>query len=148
MPATFTTRQYNHTARKFLAQQVSLTSLKVMLLAAGTTFNATHTTLNQVAGAGHTAEVANGGWAVGGQAFANCAVTTVTTDDARLAGDDIRVRATGGIIGPASALVVYDDADASDAPLFFVEFSEPVYAGEGTDFLVPGVILNLTYAAP
>jgi hypothetical protein len=147
MPATFITRQYNHSARKFLAQNVNLATLKVMLLDPTAAFVATNTTLVEVAGAANAKQISGNGWAVGGQLFANVAVTTTTTDDATLAGDDIRVRAVGGNIGPASAFVLYDDTDVNDAPLFYVQFSEPVYAGVGTDFLIPGVILKLTYTA-
>lgn len=146
MPATFTTYQYNHTARLFLAKLVDLAALKVMLLNPSAVFTAANTTLVQVAGAAHVNQVSGNGWSVGGHLFANVAVTTVTTDDARLAGDEIRVRATGGNIGPASSMVIYDDTAANDPPLFYVAFSEPVYAGVGTDFLVPGTILNLTHA--
>lgn len=148
MVATYVTTQYNHTARKFLSQTVNLNTLKVMLLDPTATFNAANTTLAQVAGVGNTKQVANGGWATGGQTFLNVSVVTTTTDDAQLIGDDIRVRATGGNIGPASAFVVYDDSDANDAPLFYVQFSEAIYAGEGTDFLIKGLILTLMYTAP
>lgn len=148
MVATYTTRQYNHTARLFLAQQVDLNNLKVMLLDGDAVFSAANTTLVQVAGVAHVDEVDGNGWTTGGELFENVVVTTTTTDDATLAGDEIRVRATGGNIGPAEAFVVYDDTSASDNPLFFVEFSEPVYAGEGTDFLIPGTILTLSYVAP
>lgn len=148
MVATFTTYQYNHTARRFLAQLVDLAGLKVMLLGAGPSFDPTDTTLVQVAGAAHAGQVSGNGWALGGELFDNVGVTTTTTDDATLAGDEIRIRAVGGNIGPANSMVVYDDTDPDDAPLFFVHFSEPVYAGEGTDFLVPGAILRLVYTAP
>lgn len=148
MVATFTTRQYNHTARLFLSQQVDINNLVVMLLDNTAVFDATNTTLTAVAGAANAKEVDGNGWTAGGEVFANVAVTTTTTDDATLSADDIRVRATGGNIGPASALVVYDGTNVNDAPLFYIEFSEPVYAGEGTDFLVPGTILNMNYSAP
>lgn len=148
MVATFTTRQFNHTARLFLAQLVDLNNLKVMLLDPDAVFDATDTTLVQVAGVAHVDEVSGNGWTTGGQLFASVAVTTTTTDDATLAGTEIRVRATGGNIGPASSFVVYDDTSVNNNPLFFVSFSEPVYAGEGTDFLIPGTILTLSYVAP
>lgn len=148
MVATYVTTQYNHTARKFLAQDVNLSALTVMLLNANATFNATHTTLTQVAGAANVNQVSGNGWTAGGEVFANVQVVTTTTDDAQLIGDDIRVRATGGNIGPARAFVVYDNSDANDAPLFYVQFSEDVYAGPGTDFLINGLILTLTYMAP
>lgn len=148
MVATYTTTQYNHTARKFLAQDVDLDALTVMLLDDTATFVATNTTLEQVAGTANAKEVANGGWTVGGELFENVSVNTTTTDDAQLVGDEIRIRATGSIIGPASAFVVYDASDPDNAPLFYVQFSEEIYAGEGTDFLIDGLILTLTYMAP
>ncbi len=148
MVATFTTRQFNHTTKLFLSQQVDIGNLVVMLLDATATFDATDTTLLEVAGVAHAKEVDGNGWATGGQVFASVGVTTTTTDDATLAGDEIRIRATGGSIGPTSAMVVYDATHVDDAPLFYVEFSEPIYAGVGTDFLVPGTIINLNYVAP
>ena len=148
MVATFTTRQFNHTSRLFLSQQVDINNLVVMLLDNTAVFDATDTTLVDVAGVANAKEVSGNGWTAGGELFENVVVTTTTTDDATLEGDEIRVRALGGNIGPASAMVVYDGTAVNDPPLFYVEFSEPVYAGEGTDFLVPGTIFNLTYAAP
>lgn len=147
MVATFTTNQYNHTSRKFLAQDVDLNNLKVMLLDATAAFDATDTTLTDVAGAANAKEVSGNGWTAGGELYENVSVTTTTTDDATLAGDEIRVRATGGNIGPARNFVIYDDTNVDDAPLFFVAFSEDVYAGVGTDFLIPGAILTLNYSA-
>ena len=148
MVATFTTRQYNHTARLFLGQQVDINNLIVMLLDATGTFDATNVTLEDVAGVANAKEVDGNGWTTGGELFANVVAGTATTDDATLTADEIRVRATGGNIGPAYALVVYDGTSTGDKPLFHVQFSEAVYAGEGTDFLIPGTILNLTYTAP
>ncbi len=128
---------YNHTVKKLANKEFTLTSLKVMLVnqAAVTGFDATNTTLAQVL-AGSQDEVSGNGWTAGGEALANAAVTTVTTNDAKFDADDISKTASGGSIGPAYGAVVYDDADSNDAPLFMVNFGQAEEAGIGTDFKI------------
>jgi hypothetical protein len=130
-----TVSQYNHTAKKFANKEVTLTTLKFMLLNDSATFNATHTQLTQVTNAG-TYQVSGNGWAAGGPTLANVAVSVVAPNDAKLDADDISVTATGGSIGPAYKGVLYDDTDANDAPLLFIDFGGAQTAGVGTSFLV------------
>lgn len=145
----FTTSLYNSAAKKFLNQEVTKASLKVMLLNSGASFTASHSALNSVAGAAspHRAnEVYGNGWTEGGQSIASVAATVTTTNDATLSGTDVRVRASGGSIGPATACVIYDDADASKGPLIYVDFGGTLTAGDGVDFLIPmTAILTATY---
>jgi len=131
--ATFS--QYNHTEKLLANGEITYTTLKVMLLDNTTAFDATHTTLAQASDSAND-EVDGSGWSTGGETIANGAVTITTTNDATLDGDDISVTASGGAIGPASALVIYDDTHASDAPLWHYEFDSPETAGVGTDFNV------------
>ncbi len=128
---------YNHTLKKLVNEEFTLGSLKVMLVnqAAVTGFNAANTTLAQVLN-GAQDEVSGNGWTVGGEALANAAVTTVTTNDAKFDADDISKTATGGNIGPAYGAVIYDDADANDAPVAMVDFGQAEEAGETTDFKI------------
>lgn len=130
-----TISQYDHTEQLFASGSVTLSTLKVQLLSASASFTASHTALTSVNNSG-AYEVSGNGWTAGGETIANVAVTTVTTNDAKLDGDDISVTATGGDIGPASGAVVYDDTDASDAPLFFIDFDGAQTAGVGTDFII------------
>ncbi len=130
-----TISRYNHTAKKLLNKEVTYTTLKAMLLNATATFTATHTALTQVTNAG-AYEVSGNGWAAGGETFGSVAVTVVDTNDAMLDANDISKTAAGGPIGPAYGCVIYDDTDASDAPLWFVNFDGSREAGEGTDFKI------------
>lgn len=129
---------YNNTARRFANQEVSFASLRVMLLNDDASFNAAHTTLAAVAGASNVNEVSGNGWTVGGETLTNVTVTTVSTNDAMLDADDVVVTASGGPIGPAFYAVIYDDSDANDAPLVFIDFDDEsgVSAGDTTDFKI------------
>lgn len=130
-----TISRYNHTARKFASGDITLGSLKLMLLNDSATFTAGNTTLNQVTNSG-AYQVSGNGWTAGGEVLANAAITTVATNGAMLDADDISKEASGGPIGPAYKAVIYDDADANDAPLWFIDFDGSQTAGQGTDFRI------------
>ena len=139
-----TTTLYNHTTKLFANGEVSLADLKVMLLDndLAALFDATDTDMTGLTGA----EVSGFGWTSGGKAIASAAITTTSTNDAKLDGDDISVTATGGQIGPAKALVIYDDN--SNKPLGFVDFGQDEAAGDTTDFKISwnaAGILTWTY---
>jgi len=119
---------YNHTRALFAAGDVNEANLKVMLVS-GYTFAATEAALTAIT----SAQVSGNGWTVGGEAIANSAVTAVGAD-AKLDGDDISVTASGGDIGPATALVVVDAT--SSKPLFHYTFPSSQTAGDGTPFNV------------
>ena len=130
-----TISRYNHTAKKLLNKEVTYTTLKVQLLNATATFTAAHTALTSVNNAG-AYQVSGNGWTAGGETLASVAVTVVDTNDAMLDANDITKTASGGSIGPAYSAVVYDDTDASDAPLWFIDFGGAKEAGDGTDFKI------------
>lgn len=130
-----TISRYNHTTKKLVNKEVDYTALKAMLLKSSASFTAGNTTLTQVTNAGAN-EVSGNGWASGGEALQNVTVTVVDTNGAMIDADDIDVEATGGPIGPTTALVIYDDADANKAPLWYVDFDGAQTAGEGTPFKV------------
>jgi hypothetical protein len=123
---------YNHTAKLFAeGSNAPGDTYKVKLFTAAT-FNATHTTL---AGVGGTEATTGTGYNAGGPSLANVAVTTVTTNDARFDADDVTLTASGGSI-TASYGVVYNDTDANDPPLAFIDFDGSQSAGAGTDFKI------------
>lgn len=126
---------YNHTVKKFANKEVTLTTLKVMLVnqAAVTGFDAANTTLAQAL-TGAQDEVSGNGWTAGGETLQNVAVTTVTTNDGKLDADDISKTASGGSIGPAYGAIIYDDTDVDDSPLLMVNFGQAEGAGDTTDF--------------
>jgi len=123
---------YNHTAARFADGSNAVgDTYKVKLLTAAT-FDATHTTL---AGTGGT-EVANAnGYTTGGVALTGVAVTTVTTNDAKFDANDATWTASGGSI-TASYAILYNDTDANDPPVAFIDFGASESAGDGTDFKV------------
>jgi hypothetical protein len=123
---------YNHTAKLFADGSLAVgDTYKVKLLSAAT-FDATHTTL---AATGGTEATSGTGYTSGGQALANVAVTTVTTNDAKFDADDLTWTASGGSI-TASYAIIYNDTDADDPPIAFIDFDGSQSAGDGTDFKI------------
>lgn len=123
---------YNHTRARFASGANAVgDTYKVKLLTAAT-FNATHTTLAATGGT----EVANGnGYTTGGATLANAAVTTVNTNEAKFDADDVTWAASGGAI-TASFAILYNDTDADDPPVAFIDFDGAQTAGTGTDFKI------------
>jgi hypothetical protein len=122
---------YNHTAARFASGANAVgDTYKVKLLTAAT-FDATHTTLAATGGT----EVSNTGYTAGGATLANVAVTTVTTNDAKFDADDVTWTATGAALA-ASYAIIYNDTDADDPPVAFIDFGGEESAGDGTDFKI------------
>lgn len=59
----------------------------------------------------------------------------VTTNDARFDADDVTWAASGGSIDAAYG-ILYNDTDANDPPLAFIDFDGAQSACDGTDFKV------------
>lgn len=127
-----TLQLYNHTAQRFASgANSSADTYKVKLLTAGT-FDATNTTLAATGGT----EVANGnGYTTGGQALTNVAVTTVTTNDAKFDADDVSWAISGGSVS-ALAAVLYNDTDANDPPVAFIDFGGTRTVSSGSNFVL------------
>ena len=123
---------YNHTAKRFADGSNAVgDTYKVKLLSAAT-FDATHTTLTATGG---TEATTGTGYTAGGATLANVAVTTETTNDAKFDADDVTWTASGGSID-ASYAILYNDTDADDPPVAFIDFGGAESAGDGTDFLI------------
>jgi hypothetical protein len=98
------------------------------------THTSTHTQRSDVSA---SALATANGYTNPGQTLAS--VTWVETSGTiKLDSADVSWTASGGSIGPATDLVLYDDTTASpvDALLFDVDFGESKTAGDGTAFLV------------
>ena len=123
---------YNHTAARFAdGSNAASDTYKVMLCTAAT-FTASNTTLASIT----KTEVANGnGYTTGGAALTNVAVSTVTTNDAKFDADDATWSASGGAV-TASYAILYNDTDANDPPVAFIDFGGSQTAGDGTDFKI------------
>lgn len=130
-----TISRYNGTTKHIVDTQFSSITFKAMLLNASASFVATNTTLNQVSNSGVN-EVSGSGWPVGGVTLTGVTSSIVDTNGVMIDAADVEIEATGGVIGPASALVIYDDADANKLPLWYVDFGGAQTAGEGTPFKI------------
>jgi hypothetical protein len=123
---------YNHTAKLFAeGSNAAADTYKVKLYSAAT-FSAADTQLSGITG---TEATTGTGYTAGGATLANVAVTTVTTNDAKFDADDVTWTASGGPI-TASYAVIYNDTDANDPPLAFIDFDGSQSAGDGTDFKI------------
>lgn len=123
---------YNHTAKRFASGENASTDSYKLKLYASTTFDAAITTLASVSGEEATAGT---GYTAGGQALTNVTVTVETTNDAKFDADDVVWTASGGPI-TAGFGVLYNDTDADDPPVAFINFDGSQSAGDGTDFKV------------
>lgn len=128
MAVTVTT--YNHTSKLFAeGANASADVYKVKLYSAAT-FNAADTTLASISG---TESSTGTGYVAGGKALSNVTVSTVTTNDAKFDADDLSWTASGGSI-TASYGVLYNDSDAGDPPIAFIDFDGSKSASDGAEF--------------
>ena len=97
------------------------------------TVDLTDTTLAQV-DAGGTEATAGTGYTAGGQALASVAITKVG-NDAKFDAADVTWTAAGGSI-VATHGVIYNDTDAGDPPLFYVNFDGTQTALDTANFNV------------
>jgi len=123
---------YNHTAKLFADGSNAVGDTYKVQLYSTATFDATNTTLAGITG---TEATTGTGYTAGGATLASVSVTTVTTNDAKFDADDVTWTASGGSI-TASYAVIYNDTDANDPPLAFIDFDGSQSAGDGTDFKV------------
>jgi hypothetical protein len=136
---------YNHTRLRFAnGANAAADTYKVKLLTAAT-FDATHTTLAATGGT----EVANGsGYTTGGATVAGVAFSTFSTTGARFDADDVTWNASGGAI-TARYAILYNDTDADDPPVSFIDLDADVTAADGTPFILrwnaDGIV---TFTAP
>lgn len=121
---------YNHTRKLLLGGDVSLASLKCMLVGPGYTFDASHTNVSSASGQ----EVSGNGWTSGGEALANVAASVVNTNEAKLTADNLSKTASGGAIGPANGYVIYDSNNSN--LLSYANFGGAKSADDGADFKI------------
>lgn len=145
-----TANVYNHTAALIAGQAITIATLKLMLLKSTAAFDATHTAVDAVAGAGPTRahEFFGSSWPQGGKTVAGVASSTITTNDAKLSGNQTSQTAAGGNIGPCRFVLLYDATSLK--PLILYDLGQDEYAGDTTDFKLtfdllgtPGTIFNL-----
>lgn len=103
---------------------------KIALMDSNHSFVSTHTDWSQVS----ANEISGGnGYTSGGKVLANNTWAesggTVTFD-----ADNASWTASGGVLGPASHAVIYDDTATDDKLICSIDFDGEESAGEGTEF--------------
>ena len=129
--ATGTIRRYNHTLQRYGSGANAAGNTYKLMLCSAATFNAANTTLASIT----KTEISGNGSTTGGATLANVAVTTVTTNDAKFDADDVSITASGGSIA-ASHAILYNDTDADDPPVAFLNFDGTITATDGVPFVV------------
>jgi hypothetical protein len=122
---------YNHTTARFANGANAVGDTYKLMLCSAATFNAANTTLASIT----RTEISGNGYTTGGATLANVAVTTVTTNDAKFDADDVSITASGGSIA-ASHAILYNDTDADDPPVAFLNFDGTITATAGVPFVV------------
>jgi len=131
-----TLQLYDHTAQRFMSgANAAEDTYKVMLLNATATFNAAHTTLTSVSNA-NAYEVYGNGWTQLGETLASVAISLITTNDAMFDAADISKAISGGNLGPYKALVIYNDTDANDPPVAYLQLTTETTTVDGTSVVV------------
>jgi len=124
---------YNHTAQRFASGANASTDTYKVMLCTAATFDATNTTLASVT----RTEVASGnGYTTTGASLASVTASTVTTNDAKFDANDVSwtVPAAGTLT--ASFGILYNDTDANDPPVAFIDFDGSQSATDGSIFQI------------
>jgi hypothetical protein len=129
---TVTISPYNHTLRRFADGSNVAEDTYRLMLCTSATFSATDFNLANVT----KFEVLDGnGYTTKGPALTGVTIATVNTNGCRFDADDVTLPATGGSI-IARYGILYNDTDANDPVLFFIDFGETKTATANTDFVV------------
>ena len=137
---------YNHTAR-YLANGDVMAAPQIRLaLCTSATFNASNATFASVS----KTLLPNGVNGYTEASLDGVAVSTVTTNDAKLDASDVIWIAEGGNISAAVALLYFVQAGSGDQiPLAFINFGSTQTAADGTEFRITwnaGGIFTFTVA--
>ncbi len=128
---------FDHTAQRFASGANASSDTYKLALYTSATYLASATTLADIT----KTEVASGnGYTTGGATLASVAVTTVTTNDAKFDANDVSwtVPAAGSLA--AAYGILYNDTDANDPPVLFIDF-------DGTQTTTDGAIFQVIWNA-
>jgi hypothetical protein len=128
---------FDHTAQRFASGANASSDTYKLALYTSATYLASATTL---AGITKTEVASGNGYTTGGATLASVAVTTVTTNDAKFDANDVSwtVPAAGSLA--AAYAILYNDTDANDPPVLFIDF-------DGTQTTTDGAIFQIIWNA-
>ncbi len=128
---------FDHTAQRFASGANASSDTYKLALYTSATYLASATTL---AGITKTEVASGNGYTTGGATVSGIAVTTVTTNDAKFDANDVSwaVPAAGSLA--AAYGILYNDTDANDPPVLFIDF-------DGTQTTTDGGIFQIIWNA-
>jgi hypothetical protein len=124
---------YNHTAQRFASGANAATDTYKVMLCTAATFAASDTTL---AGISKTEVASGNGYTTTGATLSGVTVSTVTTNDAKFDGDDVSWTVPSAGTLTASFGILYNDTDADDPPVAFIDFDGSQSASDGAIFQI------------
>jgi hypothetical protein len=130
---------YNHTVNRFINGLNASTDSYIINLYSAFSFDATDTTKVLAEGGATQLSTANG-YTQNNKALASVTLDLVTTNDGVFDAADVSWTASGGAIGPARYAMIYNDTDADDPPVVYIDLEENKTADAGTPF-------NITFNA-
>jgi len=131
MPTTI--QPYNHTLTRFnTGLNLQANTYKMMLLNNDAVFDATDTTLVEVAGVDNANEIFGNGWTEGGETLANVVAAVYDTNGFKFDADNLSVELTDEL-GPIYKFVVYNDTAADDPPVLFGTHSTAITVPAGNN---------------
>lgn len=131
MPVTVS--QFDHNAQRFASGANASTDTYKVALYTSATFSAAATTL---AGITKTEVAAGNGYTTGGATMSGVAYTTVTTNDAKFDANDVSWTVTNPGTLSAAYAILYNDTDANDPPVLFIDFGETKTVTDGGVFQI------------
>ena len=142
---TITATVSNHAKFMMATKKIDLEndSLKAILMNTAFAFDKdAHATLADIT----ASQLSTGnGYTQNDKALANVAVAEDDANDrAQLTCDDPSWMASGGVIGPFGALIIYDDTTTDDTVLGCLDFGTDISVADGTSFAVRDIVFNLS----
>ena len=124
---------FDHTAQRFASGANATTDTYRVALYTSATYLASATTL---AGITKTEVATGNGYTSPGATLSGVAVTTVTTNDAKFSANNVSwtVPAAGSLA--AAYAILYNDTDANDPPVLFIDFGETITTTDGGIFQI------------
>lgn len=121
----------------------SSNAFKIILMSSGFVFNKdTHHQYSNVL----ASELASGyGYLQGTKALAGVAVTEDDTNDkCSVVWSNATWTASGGVIGPTSGAIIYDDTEASDSVVGYIDFGGDITQADGGVLTLSGLEIDLS----
>lgn len=112
-----TIQLYDHTVGKFVRGENSASDTYRVMLCTSATFSAANTTLAEIT----KVEITASGYTAGGASLTGVTLNTVTTNDASFDANDVSWTVSSGDL-VASYGILYNDTDANDPPVAFLDF--------------------------